>query len=206
MRAVSLAMLVTVLVVASCRDRGEEPETAPPAADTTAAGTTAGQAPGGGAAGAETAETTIGGEGATTASSVEETGAPQPPGGYAVESRPGGEGQLASIEYASPRTVREAAEFYDTQIQAARRVELDVAGDNVVVYGLSPNTSITAATTIQDVERMLRDRTEPMLVISPWTMGRNDELVRALRDIGQGTQADALLETRSKVTVVYAVR
>ena len=206
MRAVSLAMLAAVLVIASCRDRAEEPETAPPAADTTAAGTTAGATPGGGASAAEPAETTIGGEGATTATSAEETGAPQPPGGYAVESRPAAGGQLASIEYASPRTVREAAEFYDTQMQAARRVELDVAGDNVVVYGLSPNTSIDAATTIQDVERLLRERSEPLLVIAPWTMGRNDELVRALRDIGQATQADALLMTRSKVTVVYAVR
>ncbi len=172
-------------------------------ADTARAGTSDGAKGGPGAASSEEA-TTVEGT-ATTASDVSATGAPSPPGGYAVESRPAAGGQLAVIEYASPKTVAEVASYYDGQIQAARRVELDVAGDNIVAYGLTPSTTIGPATTPQDVERLLDQRSEPVVVVGPWKMQRNDPLIHDLREAGQDGQADALLNTKSKVTVIYAV-
>jgi hypothetical protein len=45
-----------------------------------------------------------------------------------------------------------------------------------------------------------------MVVVSPFTMQANDPLISDLRDVGQQTQADALLNTRTKITVVYAVQ
>jgi len=197
----TLTLFLVALLVAACGDR-EDVEEAPAAADTSdvALGT-----PGGAAAAEEAAATTIGGA-PTAASTAEAIGAPEPPGGYAVDSRPANGAQLAKIEYASPKTVQEAAEFYDTQMSAARRVQLDVAGDDIVVYGLSPQTTVGAGTTWTDLQRLLDQRSEPILVISPWTMQRNDPLIADLRGIGQTAQADALLMTRSKVTVIYAVR
>ena len=200
----TLASLVGLALVVACGDRDEEPETAPPleSPDTAAAAS----APGGGSAAERSAPTTIGERGATVATSASAIGAPEPPGGYAVDSRPASDAGLAKIEFASPQTVAEAAQFYDTQMQSTRRLELDVAGDNVIVYALAPSTKITAASTIQDVQQMLDEASEPMIVIGPWTMGRNDPLIRDLRSAGQTGQADALMQTRSKVTVVYAVR
>jgi hypothetical protein len=142
---------------------------------------------------------------ATTASSAEATGAPSPPGGYAIESRPMNGGALAVIEYVSPRSPGELADFYDRQMQSVSRIELEVAGENVVVYGLGTGTSIGPATRIQDVERLLEQRTESMVVVAPYRMSGDDPLIGDLRDAGQQAQADALLQTRSKVSVVYAV-
>lgn len=153
----------------------------------------------------EDEETTLGGE-PTTAATTTATGAPAPPGGYAVESRPAEGGRLARVEYASPRTVAEIAAFYDSQVQAARKVEVDIAGDNLVAYALSPGTTLTAATTAQDIERLLDQRSEPVVVVSPWQVQRNDPLIRDLRDAGLEDQADQLLNTKSKITVIYAVR
>jgi hypothetical protein len=208
MRIPTFTSLAIFALVVACGERERSPEEAPPleSPDTAAAAVAPGGegVPGGGTAASDAATTTIAGR-PTTATTAAEIGAPEPPGGYAVQSDPATEGRLASIEYATPNTVAEAAQFYDTQMQSARRLELDVAGDNVVVYALRPGTKITAATTIQDVERMLDSPTEPMVIIGPWTLGRNDPLIRDLRSIGQNTQADALLQTRSKVTVVYAV-
>ena len=45
-----------------------------------------------------------------------------------------------------------------------------------------------------------------MIVISPHQMQDDDPLIRDLVDIGQQTQADALKNTRSKVTVVYRIQ
>jgi hypothetical protein len=202
MRSRTFTLLLVTALVAACGDR-EDAEEAPGAADTTE--TASEGAPGGGAAAEEAAATTIGGA-PTAASTAEAIGAPEPPGGYAVDSRPADGAMLAKIEYASPKTVPEAAEFYDTQMGAARRVQLEVAGDDIVVYGLSPQTTVGAATTWTDLQRLLDQRSEPILVISPWTMQRNDPLIADLRGIGQTTQADALLMTRSKVTIIYAVR
>jgi hypothetical protein len=192
----------------ACGDREPVPEQAPPAADTFPAERTAsapgdaGEAPGAAAPTGSAVDRSP--SQAIDADSIAGRGdAPQPPGGYAVLSRPASSEQLARVDYATPRSVAQAAEFYDTQVRAARRVELDLAGDNVIVYGLSPSTSVSAATTIHDVERLLEERDEPILVIAPWTIARRDPLVRDLRAIGQNAQADALLATRSKVTVVY---
>jgi hypothetical protein len=102
--------------------------------------------------------------------------------------------------------VAETAQFYDSQMQAARRVELEVGGDNIIVYALSPGTAITTATSYTDVERLMNERTEPMVVVSPWTMQRNDPLIGDLRSAGLTAEADRLLETKSKVTVIYAVQ
>jgi hypothetical protein len=162
--------------------------------------------PGGGVAGDEDAVTTTTDAPATTATTAEATGAPSPPDGYAVESRPAADGTLAAIEYVSPRTVAEVSAFYDGQVSTDRRVQLDVAGDDVYAYGMGEGSSIGAATTIQDVERLLEERTEPMLVISPYQMQDDDPLIRDLVDMGQQAQADALKNTRSKVTVVYRVQ
>ena len=198
----TLTLFLVALFVAACGDR-EDVEEAPAAADTS---DVALGAPDGAAAAEEAAATTIVGGPPTAATTAEAIGAPEPPGGYAVDSRPADAAMLARIEYASPRTVPEAAEFYDTQMSAARRVQLDVAGDDIVVYGLSPQTTVGAGTTWTDLQRLLDQRTEPILVISPWTMQRNDPLIADLRGIGQTAQADALLMTRSKVTVIYALR
>lgn len=202
-----------LLVAALACGGGEEPgpRDAAPDEDTTA------MTPGG-TAEATTAEageaepaeedeetTTLGGE-PTTAATTTATGAPAPPGGYAVESRPAEGGRLARVEYASPRTVAEIAAFYDSQVQAARKVEVDIAGDNLVAYALSPGTTLTAATTAQDIERLLDQRSEPVVVVSPWQVQRNDPLIRDLRDAGLEDQADQLLNTKSKITVIYAVR
>lgn len=169
-------------------------------ADTTAL------APGGGMAGSEDAVTTTTDAPATTATTVEATGAPSPPEGYAVESRPAADGALAAIEYVSPRTVAEVAAFYDGQVSTDRRVQLDVAGDDVYAYGMGDGSTIGAATTIQDVERLLDERSEAMIVISPHQMQDDDPLIRDLREMGQTGQADALRNTRSKVTVIYAIQ
>jgi hypothetical protein len=195
MRFPTLAVLVALTLVACGGGDGTD-EGAP--ADTTAG------APGG-AAGTETATTTTGGP-ATVATSSEAIGAPEPPQGYAVDSRPADGAMLAKIEYASPGTVAETAQFYDSQMQAARRVELEVGGDNIIVYALSPGTAITTATSYTDVERLMNERTEPMVVVSPWTMQRNDPLIGDLRSAGLTAEADRLLETKSKVTVIYAVQ
>lgn len=198
MKWIPIFALILVLVPACRNDAADTDD----AADTTAM--TPGGATGspGGAEG--TATTTTEGA-ATTATTAEATGAPSPPEGYAVESRPAANGALATIEYVSPRTVMEVAEFYDGQLSTSRRVELDVAGDNVVAYGLGPSSTIGPATRIQDVERLLDQRTEPMVVVSPHTMQASDPLIEDLRGVGQQTQADALLNTRSKITVIYAV-
>lgn len=195
---------IALLALAVACGGGAEPgpgDTAP-VEDTTA------MTPGGGAA--ETAgetpepETTTGGE-ATTATTAAATGAPSPPGGYAVESKPAQGGRLARIEYASPRTVDEVAAFYDGQIQTPQKIRVDIAGDDLVAYALSSGTTLTAATTAQDIERLLDQRSEPMVVISPWQIGRDDPLIRDIRSAGLDEQADQLLNTKSKVTVVYAV-
>lgn len=206
------ALLVAAL---ACGD-GEEPGTQ----DTEPVEDTAAMTPGGGEAGGTAAETdagvdagvdaeeeatTMGGE-TTTATTTTATGAPAPPGGYAVESRPAEGGRLARIEYASPRTVDEVAAFYDGQIQTPQRVEVDVAGDDITAFALSSGTTLTAATTIQDIERLLDQRSEPIVVVSPWQIQRDDPLIRDLRDAGLEDQADQLLQTKSKITVVYAVR
>lgn len=150
-------------------------------------------------------ETTIDGE-ATTATTTTATGAPAPPGGYAVESRPAEGGRLARVEYASPKTVAEVAAFYDGQIQTPRKVEVDIAGDNLVAYALSAGTTLSASTTAQEVERLLDQRSEAVVVVSPWQMQRNDPLIRDLREAGMQDQADQLLNTKSKITVIYTVR
>jgi len=200
MRSLSIT-LTTFLVLAVLACGGDEAADEAAPADTTAADAT----PGGAAAGTETATTTIGGP-ATAATTGEAIGAPEPPDGYAVDSRPADAGMLARIEYASPGTVAETAQFYDSQMQAARRVELEVAGDNIVVYAMSPQTTITTATGYTDVQRLLEARSEPMVVISPWTMQRNDPLIGDLRNAGLTAEADNLMLTKSKVTVIYAVR
>jgi hypothetical protein len=197
MRWIPILALIFVLAPACQRDSASEddqPATLEPGGATGAPG-----------AGAENTETTTGG-GATTATTAEATGAPSPPSGYAVESRPAANGVLATIEYVSPRTVAEVAEFYDREIPTDRRVELDVAGDDIVVYGMGSTSTIDPATRIQDVERLLGQRSEPMVVVAPHRMQSNDPLIQDLREVGQQSQADALLGTRSKVTVVYAVQ
>ncbi|HYO46192.1 MAG TPA: hypothetical protein VEY33_05835 [Gemmatimonadota bacterium] len=161
--------------------------------------------PGGGVAGAGDASTTTTG-GATTATTAEATGAPSPPEGYAVDSKPAADGVLAAIEYLSPRTVQEVAEFYDRQIQTNRRVQLNVAGDDIVAYGMGGSSTIGPATRIQDVERLLDERSEAMVVVAPHRMQADDPLIGDLRGVGQQAQADALIGTRSKITVVYAVQ
>lgn len=193
MRSLTLLLFVLLAPVA-CGDR--EPDDA--SDDATASGD---QVPGGAAGESATSEPGRG----SVASTAEAIGAPEPPGGYAVDSRPTDGAKLAKIEYASPNTVVETAEFYDTQMDAPRRVQLEVAGDDIIVYGLSPGSTVSAATTYTDLVRLLDERTEPIVVISPWTMQRNDPLIADLRGIGQAAQADALLNTKSKVTVVYAI-
>lgn len=194
-----IPILALLLLASACGDGGSTDDAAPP--DTTAA-----EMQPGGAAGTEADVATTTGGAATTATTVEATGAPSPPAGYAVESQPAGEGALASIEYVSPRTVTEVAEFYDRQLPTDRRVLIDVAGDDVVVYGLGSTSTVGAATRIQDVERLLAQRTEPMVVVAPHRLPATDPLIEDLREIGQAAQADELLETRSKITVVYAVQ
>ncbi|HUF90297.1 MAG TPA: hypothetical protein VMR66_09985 [Gemmatimonadota bacterium] len=198
-RSIALA-LILALAAACGRDEPAEDEIAP--------GDTVGMAlePGGAASGGAEETPTTTDAPATTASSPEATGAPSPPEGYAIESRPAQGGALAVIEYVSPRTTAEVSEFYDRQMQSARRVVIDVAGDDIVVYGLGANTTIGPATRIQDVERLLDQRTESMVVVAPHRMQSSDPLIRDLRDAGQQAQADALGQTRSKITVVYAVQ
>jgi hypothetical protein len=191
-----IPILALTLLLASACEREPSEETA---ADTELA-------PGGGVAGSEDAVVTTTDAPATTATTVEATGAPSPPEGYAVESRPAADGTLAAIEYVSPRPVAEVAAFYDGQVATDRRVQLDVAGDDVYAYGMGDGSTIGAGTTIQDVERLLESRTEPMIVISPFQMQDDDPLIRDLVDMGQQAQADALKNTRSKVTVVYRIQ
>jgi hypothetical protein len=186
-------------VVFACGGSDEGDEVAPE--DTLAS---AGATPGGAGGAVSTEETTVGAE-ATTAATVEATGAPAPPDGYAFDSRPAGEGQLAVIEYASSKTVDEVGAFYESQIDAERKVELEMAGDNMIAYGLSAASTIGPATTPMDVQRLLEERSEPILVVSPWKMQRDDPLIGDLREAGLATEADRLLNTKSKVTVVYAV-
>lgn len=200
-----------LLVAALACGGGEEPgpQDTAPVEDTTAmtpgGGETAAETAGAETAGAE-AEATTTDEEATTATSASATGAPAPPGAYAIDSRPAEGGRLAEIEYYSPRTVAEVAAFYDAQIQSPRKVEVDVAGDNVVAYALSSGTTLTAATTIQDIEQLLDRRNEPMVVVSPFTVQRNDPLVRDLLDANLQEQADQILNTKSKINVIYAIR
>ena len=189
-------LALTLLLAPACE---REPSEDASSADTELA-------PGGGVPGSEDAVVTTTDAPATTATTVEATGAPSPPEGYAVESRPAAEGTLAAIEYVSPRTVDEVAAFYDGQVPTDRRVQLDVAGDDVYAYGMGEGSTIGAGTTIQDVERLLDARSEPMIVISPHQMQDDDPLIRDLVDMGQQTQADALKNTSSKVTVVYRVQ
>ena len=191
-----IPILVLTLLLAPACEREPSDDTA---ADTELA-------PGGGVAGSEDAVVTTTDAPATTATTVEATGAPSPPEGYAVESRPAAEGVLAAIEYVSPRSVDEVAAFYDGQVSTDRRVQLDVAGDDVYAYGSGEGSTIGAGSTIQDVERLLEERSEPMIVISPFQMQDDDPLIRDLRDMGQTVQADALKNTRSKVTVVYVIQ
>lgn len=216
---------VVLLVVLACRGEGEvEPgEPAPPAgADTvdTASRPAVGAIPepeadaaptegsesdeAVAAVGVDTTATTPDTVAGTTEElpPVPSATAPAPPGGYAVETRPAQGGKLAKIEYASPKTVREVARFYESQFRFPRRVVLDIMGDDIVAYGLTASTTIGPSTMPQDVERLIDQRTEPLLVVSPWTMHRNDPLIRDLREAGQDAQANALLQTRSKVTVV----
>lgn len=201
MKTLILLPLGLALALA-CGEADTDDESAP--ADTIAA-IPGGAASGAGSGGAVSDETTVAGGGTTTATSVEATGAPSPPEGYAVDSRPAGEGRLARVEYASTRTVSELGAFYDSQIDPARRVELETAGDNLIVYGLSPGTSVGPSTTPMDVREMLDRRTEPILVVSPWTLQRDDPLIGDLREAGLAAEADRLANTKSKVTVVYAV-
>jgi hypothetical protein len=196
-----IPILALVLLASACGGDDSTDDGAPPA-DTTAL--EPGGATGGGAPGEEPA-TTTGGE-ATTATTVEATGAPSPPEGYAVESQPAGGGQLATIEYLSPRPVTDVSAFYDRQLPSDHRVRLDVAGDDIVVYGLGSGSTIGPATRIQDVERLLDQRSEPMVVVAPHRLQAEDPLIGDLREIGQQAQADALLGTQSKITVVYAVQ
>ena len=192
-----IPILALSLLAIACGGDDTTDETAP--ADTSETAMT----PGGGATDpASDPATTTGGE-ATTATTAEATGAPSPPEGYAVESEPAAGGALATIEYLSPRTVTEVAQFYDGRIPTDRKVTLDVAGDDVVVYGLGGST-IGPATRIQDLERLLDQRSEPMVVVAPHQLPANDPLIGDLRDVGQSAQADALLQTKSKITVVYA--
>lgn len=195
-----IPILALALLAFACGG-DESTDDAVPPADTTAL------EPGGGTGGATDAEpaTTTGGE-ATTAATVEATGAPSPPEGYAVESQPAGGGQLATIEYVSPRSVTDVSAFYDRQLPSDHRVRLDVAGDDIVVYGLGSGSTIGPATRIQDVERLLDQRSEPMVVVAPHRLQASDPLIGDLREIGQQAQADALLGTQSKITVVYAIQ
>jgi hypothetical protein len=200
MRWISILAMILVLAPACQRE---------PASDGDQAGDSgATLEPGGAAKGgrAENATATTTGGGATTATTAEATGAPSPPSGYAVESRPAGKDALAMIEYVSPRTVAEVAEFYDREIPTDRRVEIDAAGDDIVVYGLDPRSTIGPTTQIQDVERLLDRRSESMVVVAPHRLESDDPLVQDLRGIGEQAQADALLQTRSRVTVVYSVQ
>ncbi|HET9332021.1 MAG TPA: hypothetical protein VFQ21_00400 [Gemmatimonadota bacterium] len=195
-----IPILALVLLASACGGDESTDDDVPPA-DTTAL------APGGGTGGGTDAEpaTTTGGA-PTTAATVEATGAPSPPEGYAVESQPAGDGRLATIEYVSPRSVTDVSAFYDGQLASDHRVRLDVAGDDIVVYGLGSGSTIGPATRIQDVERLLDQRSEPMVVVAPHRLQASDPLIGDLREIGQQAQADALLGTQSKVTVVYAVQ
>lgn len=206
MRRWTVPALILLFAAACGQDQPSEDELS--SADTVgmtlepggATGARAGSTP------AEESATTTSEGSATTASTPEATGAPSPPDGYAIESRPANGGALAVIEYVSPRTTRELSEFYDRRMQGARRVVLDVAGDDVIVYGLGTPSTIGPATRIQDVERLLDQRTESMVVVSPYRMQASDPLVGDLRNAGQQTQADALVGTRSKITVVYAIQ
>ncbi|MGH7565578.1 MAG: hypothetical protein ACREK2_01990 [Gemmatimonadota bacterium] len=197
MRWIPIFALILLLAPACGREAAED---ADQSGDATAL------EPGGGAAGAEDAITTTTTGAPTTATTAEATGAPSPPDGYAVESKPAGDGLLATIEYLSPRTVEEVAEFYDRQVQTNRRVQLDVAGDDIVIYGMGANSTIGPATRIQDLEQLLAERSEPMVVVAPHRMQADDPLIGDLRSVGQQAQADALIETKSKITVVYAIR
>ena len=194
MRWIPILALTLLLAPACERDQSED------------AAEDAELAPGGGVPGSEDAVVTTTDAPPTTAATVEATGAPSPPEGYAVESRPAADGTLAAIEYVSPRTVDEVAAFYDGQVSTDRRVRLDVAGDDVVAYGMGESSTIGAGTTIQDVDRLVAERSEPMIVISPFQMQDDDPLIRDLVDMGQQAQADALKNTRTKVTVVYAIQ
>jgi len=204
MRWTTAFALLLVLVLACGQDNPSEDDVIP--ADSAGVALEPGGGTGGASGAAEDAVETVFDESSTTATTPEATGAPSPPQGYAVESRPAQNGALAVIEYVSPRTTTEVAEFYDRQVQSARRVHLDVAGDDIVVYGLGANTTIGPATRIQDVERLLDQRTESMVVVAPYRMQADDPLIRDLRDAGQPAQADDLLDTRTKVTVVYAIQ
>lgn len=168
--------------------RVEEPAAEAPAVDTAAASDTAGTA-------ADTAAAAPG-----------SASAPAPPGGYALESRPAGAGRLARIVYASPRITPEVARFYDETIRASRRIEIDIAGDNVVAYALSPATALGPGTTEEEIAALLERRAEPIVVVEPWTPRPDDPLVMDLHDAGQHERAEELLDSRSRVTIVYAVR
>lgn len=129
-----------------------------------------------------------------------------PPGAYVVESHAGESGKLPMIEYATPRTVQAIAEFYDGQLAGVTRVELEVADQTLIAYGLGRSTSLGETTTFSDLQRLLETRTERIAVVSPWTMSPDDPLIRDLVSEDLEAEAEALLQTRSKVTIVYAPR
>ncbi len=81
-----------------------------------------------------------------------------------------------------------------------------MAGDDIVVYGMGANSTIGPATRIQDLERLLTERSEPMVVVAPHQLQADDPLIGDLRSVGQQAQADALIGTKTKVTVVYAIQ
>jgi len=128
--------------------------------------------------------------------------APTPPGGYAIETWTSEGGRLAKIEYVSPKSVEEVAGFYDRQFRFPQRVELAADGETMVAYGLTSTTTVSPSSTVRDIEGLLEQRTEAILVVRSWRMAPDDPLVEDLRDAGQDTQADALLETNSKVIVI----
>jgi len=128
--------------------------------------------------------------------------APTPPGGYAIETWTSEGGRLAKIEYVSPKSVEEVTGFYDRQFRFPQRVELAADGETMVAYGLTSTTTVSPSSTVRDVEGMLEQRTEAILVVRSWRVEPDDPLVEDLRDAGQHAQADALLETKSKVIVI----
>jgi len=128
--------------------------------------------------------------------------APTPPGGYAIETWASERGRLAKIEYITTKSADEVAAFYDRQFRFPQRVELASDGETIVAYGLTPTTTVSSSSAIEDVEGLLEQRTEAILVVRSWRVNPDDPLVEDLRDAGEDAQADALLETKSKVIVV----
>lgn len=128
--------------------------------------------------------------------------APTPPGGYAIETWSSAGGRLAKIEYLSPKSVEEVTGFYDRQFRFPQRVELTADGETMVAYGLTSTTTVSPSSTVRDVQGLLEQRTEAILVVRSWRVEPDDPLVEDLRDAGEDAQADALLDTKSKVIVI----